>query len=1360
MKPSARSLVLVSQLYRRVGVTVRVIAALVLLILANIVQAADRYWDGVNAGGTGDGASDGGTAAWDGSTSNWDQGNGVSRVNWTNANNDIAIFGGTAGTVSLGSGITVGGLQFDAAAYAVQDNTLTFGVAGSMVANQDATIRSVLAGSVAITKTGTATLTLSGTNTYTGATIIRAGTLKAGSATAFNNTSALVMTNGSGTLDLNGNNAKFTGSTLSSATATIIDNASGSGTSTAALGTVTTDILSLLNDGPTRKLAVTLSNNNGANNLQNGGNTFSGGLTLLNTGSGTRLLMGVITAGAYGSGPIFIGQTATDKAGIMFMSGNQTLINNIVFNTALGTDLKGIRVDATGMAFPGTITANLAPITFSTFGTGAASLSGKLTGPFGFTVEDSSYPGSLTITLTNAAANNDYQGDTKLVTNTSFLVLGTSDQIPNGASAGNVINNGTFRLNGFNETINGLSGTGIVDGVSGTPTLTVGDNDATSTFAGVIKNTAGALALTKIGDGTLTLSGINTYTGATAVSAGKLVGVTGGSCSSSAVTVASGATLGARVVSGGGQWSCGALTLDSGTTAAEFNFMAAPSTAVAPILVNGDLINNGTLTISITNGGFSVGVSYPLIQYTGSLTIGTLLTNLPVGVEGTLVNNVGNKTIDLNVTTGNSLVWSAGTGIWDINTSSNWNNQSTTYIEGNSPIFDDTPVGAGPFTVTLTNNVNPGSVIVSNDVKLYTISGSGAMAGAAELIKSGVGTLTFAGTNSYTGMTTVRAGTLKAGSTGGLSSNSVFSVAAGAMLDLGGFNSTITRLSTNNNGGTITDSSAPGGGGILRIAATMPGTLNSNVFTGSMGLQVFGGNTVNTILNTTTNTYSGGTILGDSAITLTRVLLNGGTLGAGAPGALTSGLFGTGAITIGTATNHLSQLYFALPITVNYNIMVNSAQGLGSTERGAFRAESAGVVLAGAINANLADATFNAINGAGRTFNITGPISGNSGLTVLSTNAGGLTVTLASAANTNSYAGNTTIGSTNATLTLGAAGQIPNGAGKGNMYVAAGTFNLGGFSETINGLSGAGTVDGVSGTPILTVGDNNATGTFSGVIKNTAGTLSLTKIGTGFLTLSGVNTYTGATTVSEGTLALGAPGSISNSPLISVASGATFNAGPGFTLGAGQTLAGEGTVLSAITVDGVVSPGIAGIGTLTSSNVTWNAGPAWPFDLGTTSASDRLAINGSLSKGSGADGEYIIDLQNIGESGVYTLMTWSVGTTFNEDGSELAVTNVPGVLTSTLNVGENELTLTLSGGGDIATGSTNASIALAGGQVTFGFNIASGALYHVQASTNLLAVVDNGFTNITGQLTNLQAGPIIYTNTTMDSLRMFRINSP
>ena len=101
----------------------------------------------------------------------------------------------------------------------------------------------------------------------------------------------------------------------------------------------------------------------------------------------------------------------------------------------------------------------------------------------------------------------------------------------------------------------------------------------------------------------------------------------------------------------------------------------------------------------------------------------------------------------------------------------------------------------------------------------------------------------------------------------------------------------------------------------------------------------------------------------------------------------------------------------------------------------------------------------------------------------------------------NTYGGATTINL--GALRLGASNVLPDGSS----VTVSGLLDLNSFSDTINGLSGSGTVDTVAGgTPTLTVGANNAGGTFSGIIQNTAGTLSVTKNGTGNLRLSGART--------------------------------------------------------------------------------------------------------------------------------------------------------------------------------------------------------------------------------------------------------------
>ena len=93
--------------------------------------------------------------------------------------------------------------------------------------------------------------------------------------------------------------------------------------------------------------------------------------------------------------------------------------------------------------------------------------------------------------------------------------------------------------------------------------------------------------------------------------------------------------------------------------------------------------------------------------------------------------------------------------------------------------------------------------------------------------------------------------------------------------------------------------------------------------------------------------------------------------------------------------------------------------------------------------------------------------------------------------------------------------------------MTAGTIDVNGFSADFGGLSGtAGAVpgviinNGVCANATLTVGDNNASSTFSGTLADGNSTLGLNKSGSGTLTLAGTNTYSGNTTVSQGILVL------------------------------------------------------------------------------------------------------------------------------------------------------------------------------------------------------------------------------------------------
>ncbi|OYV04993.1 MAG: hypothetical protein CFE26_13950, partial [Verrucomicrobiales bacterium VVV1] len=553
-----------------------------------------------------------------------------------------------------------------------------------------------------LSKAGAGLVILNGTNTYTGPTAVTEGTLRLGGAlastavtvsngtlqTAGNLPAATAVTlSGTSTFDLFGgsqtlaslvNAAGNTITNTSSGTHASTATTSGSPTLTDALtisNPVNSGVPALITDGPTRKTQVVMNNNNASLATSNVSNSYSGGLVLAhNATNGTRLTIGTLTGTPYGSGPIIIGQANTDKAGIYFTTANQTLPNDIFVNTAVGTDRVGIRVDAIGTVLSGRITANLAPLTFSSNTTGAATLTGKITGGQGLILDSATSGAAITITLSNSSANNDYAGDTVIGQNATAarsrtLVLGAADQIPNGTGTGNVVINtnstgvGTLNLAGFSETINGLSGNGTVDGTSGTPTLTLGDNNATGqTFSGVIRNTAGTLSLVKTGTGTQTLSGANTYVGGTTVGAGTLVlgngsalgtaaaSVTGGTLDlggqilTNAVSVgAAGALTGSGVIGAatlegsvtpGGSGS-GIITMTSASVASTSAIalqLAAPGTRGTnydAITVASALALDGTITVSLNGLVPAGGQSFNLIDSTGSIDV----TNFNVATD-------------------------------------------------------------------------------------------------------------------------------------------------------------------------------------------------------------------------------------------------------------------------------------------------------------------------------------------------------------------------------------------------------------------------------------------------------------------------------------------------------------------------------------------------------------------------------------------------------------------------------------------------------------------------------------------------------------------------------------------------------
>jgi autotransporter-associated beta strand protein len=352
----------------------------------------------------------------------------------------------------------------------------------------------------------------------------------------------------------------------------------------------------------------------------------------------------------------------------------------------------------------------------------------------------------------------------------------------------------------------------------------------------------------------------------------------------------------------------------------------------------------------------------------------------------------------------------------------------------------------------------------------------------------------------------------------------------------------------------------------------------------------------------------GGTLVAADTETFTNLTFDGGTLQSGGGGAAG---------------------WFNLPATVNMTSASNAC----------------------AVVFNRADTVTNSslITGTG-SFTQMGP--------------GILTMTAAA-----SYTGDTTIAA--GTLKQGGvANVIPYGAGKGNVTLN-GTLDLNMFSAIVNGLSGSGKVDTVAGgTPVLTVGSNDVSSVFAGTLTNSSGSLSLVKLGTGELDLTGTNSMVGAVVGGNGTLVFN--GGVWNASAgqaatrnLAVGNGAT---GPGMVIitnnasitlagwaDAGYQNGGTGTLVlenGTLTINGISggTPGDRGlvIGEYASSTGVFNqnngvlnvSNTVWLGQLGagTWNLNGGSANIGKLSFGSGTGSAGTLNLDGgilkIGAGGI------------------------------------------------------------------------------------------------------------------------------
>jgi len=588
---------------------------LAFILAAATTGAATYTWD--TAPGTA-GVQDG-SGTWDTATANWYDG---TNHTWNNSGGDTAELKNLQGgprtyTVALGGPITIGGLSFTASsghyAYTVAadvSGVLNLGLASTPIsADVQGVITAPVGGTGGLTTGGTGTLYLSSANSYAGQTAVSSDlrlrhssalgtaaggtTINAGGTLTFDNTFA-----GSGdcpdAIVLNGgrltNNAPTTVTCSGKVTVQADSRISALNfggrqftfTGGIANNGVTLDMtIDSGGSGITRFNLDSVLSGSGTVNFGNctayltSANTFTGALVASNS------VLYVPTAGALGAAPLTLenGSELRIQNNVDPGSAQITLNNGTIwaFQNHMTLDTP---IVLTG---PGTIrshnygsNATLQDNTIRLGGNTLTLLNATANPGYGNLYVYDKITGSGSVVMGNGADTgtfwlyntaNDYTGSTTI--NSGRLMVQNDGVIPAGSDV--VVNSPhsqALYVQNVSLTVGSLSGTGFVN-TAASGALSVGYNNTSTSFGGKI---TGGGSLTKIGTGSLTLSGANSYTGATTVNGGTLF--VHGTITSD-TTVKSGATLG-----GGG--ATRAVTVEGGGT-------LSPGNSPDQILIGGNL---------------------------------------------------------------------------------------------------------------------------------------------------------------------------------------------------------------------------------------------------------------------------------------------------------------------------------------------------------------------------------------------------------------------------------------------------------------------------------------------------------------------------------------------------------------------------------------------------------------------------------------------------------------------------------------------------------------------------------------------------------------------------------------------------
>ncbi|MBU3624539.1 autotransporter-associated beta strand repeat-containing protein, partial [Polynucleobacter sp. AP-Latsch-80-C2] len=1050
------------------------------------------------------------------------------------------------------------------------DASTVLGIKTLTISNANDAYAGVISGSGGIILT-TGTQTLSGSNTYSGNTTINGGTFVISGAgslgyssggSAYSSTIAI----GSGAL------LQYS----SSVNQTLSGLISGLGALTKDTSSTSTLILSYANTyaGVTSIQAgkVKLTNNSGLGSSA-GGTTVGSGAELDLYGT-TLVISEPITLGS--------GDGSTPAGALVNVSGNNTISNTITLsgNAAIQTLADTLTISgAAGNA----ISATNKNLTLDTSSSGSAGRNIIVSGAIatGLTAGTLTIAGTGTVTLT---AINTYHGATT-INSGSTLALSGGGSI---ATSADVIVNGTFTIAGAtgNTSITSLGGSNNAGNVLlGSKILTI--TAASDTFLGTIGG-YGALVLS---GGSQILSGTNTYSGNTTLSGtGTILTIGGGGTLGSgsyngSIAIGAGSTFDyassadqtlGGVISGA---STGILQKDTSAestlTLAYTNSYSGPTKVVlgtVKVTSTGGLGN--TSGVTVYSGG-----TLALYSASGAITVSTPITlGSAIGTSGTLINLQGNNSITNLVTlSGDAIITSA---------------KDTLTVAGTGGVAFTNATGV---TSNLALDANTGNIAVSG--KITTGSGS--------LLASGTGTVTLSAANTYSGTTTINAGSkIQLSSAGSIASSS--DVLVNGTFDISGAtgDTSIVGLSGSSSGSvalgsktlTLTNASA--------LVDSFAGAI-SDSSSGKLKL------TTGTETLTGLNTYHGGTTINGGS---TLILSGSGTLGAT-----------TGSLTITGATLDLRTSLTAGSLVMSASADVSPIISHGDSS-------SSSLIISG--TSTLAGSV---ITSGAQTYSGAITIGGDLSLTgnnitfsqnVDGTSSGGQALTLSDAGITQV---NGLIGSSKYLKSFSSGST-------GSIHIASGTVNTTAaqtygnpvvlqHDTVITGVNVTftGTVDGTYG---ITVNDSGTT-SFNQQVGNTTILASITTdaagsstLGTDVVKTTGIQSYldnlslTHDTQLTTSTASFG--GTVSGAYSLGITGNAVFGNGTGDTVilsGTAKVLTVSGsTTINTNTITTTGTQTYTGVVTL-GSDVTLTTTDSLVWFKSTVGNSAAKAL--SISSGSG-----------------------------------------------------------------------------------------------------------------------------------------------